>query len=166
MTDLILDGEVAKWLRAIYTLLLDVILSQGLGEVSLGFLPRNPGLSLGTWHRSSVRRSSSSSESFSGTLSDRVTSVNFCRIKPWICVKGLEMWTVAMKFKIELIASSYVSLLVLERFQMPFRTLPKIRCDEILLGFKFSFTRNHVSVSTCLSYLTRVWCKFIDLTSL
>lgn len=62
--------------------------------------------------------------------------MNFCRIKLWICGKELEMWTAVVDFKIDLIASSYVSLLVSESFPVAFRTPSKIRCDEIPLDFK------------------------------
>lgn len=46
------------------------------------------------------------------------------------------MWTAVVNFKIDLIVSSYVSLFISERFPVTFRTLPKIRNDEVLLGFK------------------------------
>lgn len=46
------------------------------------------------------------------------------------------MWRADGNFKIDLIVSSHVSLFVSESFPMAFRVLPKIRCDEVLLGFK------------------------------
>lgn len=46
------------------------------------------------------------------------------------------MRTAVVNFKIDLIASSYVSLLVSESFPVAFRTPSKIRHDEIPLDFK------------------------------
>lgn len=45
------------------------------------------------------------------------------------------MWTAVVNFKIDLIVS-YVSLFVSESFPVAVRALPKIRWDEVLLGFK------------------------------
>lgn len=78
VTDLILN-----WPQASSALPLDVILSQGLAEGSLLCVkqPRSEPGDVAELH-TAVRCCSSSSECFSGSHSDGVTSVNFCRIKP------------------------------------------------------------------------------------
>lgn len=49
VTDLLLDWEALKWPQANCALPLALVLSQGLGEVSLqGFVPSNLGVSLAT----------------------------------------------------------------------------------------------------------------------